>query len=188
MRLFSPVPINFNEAIIIAALGLAVNIASIFILGSHHEHKHDHSHDNEDDHHHVHDHNHHSAVLHVMADALTSFTAIIALVVGKFWGASWLDPIMGIVGSIVILRWAYLLGKGAAKELLDVHVGQDIDSFRQKLSSNDIELLDYHSWKIGPANIAVQLIVKTKQPRAETFYRSLLAMNDHKLHIVVEHR
>lgn len=187
MRLFSPIQINFDEAIVIASLGLAVNLVSIFILGSHH-HAHDHHHDHEEHHQHIHDHNHRSAVLHVVADALTSLTAIIALVVGKFWGASWLDPVMGIVGSLVILRWAYQLGKVSAKELLDVHTGHEIEIVREKLSAERIELLDYHSWKIGPNNLAVQLIVKTERSQPESFYQTLLSVHDHKLHLVVEHR
>ncbi len=190
VRLFSPVQIDFSEAIVIAAVGLAVNVASIFILGGNLRHE-DHDHDHDDDHEHpehVHDHNHRSAVLHVMADALTSVTAIVALVIGKYWGATWLDPVMGVVGSLVILRWAFQRGKVTAKELLDVHTGHHIEVVRQKLLSEGIELIDYHSWKVGPSNLAVQLIVKAPKTQSESFYKDILAVHEHKLHLVVEHQ
>ena len=101
-RLVSPVPISFNQAIIVAVLGLLINGASVFILGNgdgHHHHGDDH------DHHH-HDHNLRAAYLHVLADALTSVLAIVALLLAKYYGLIWMDPIMGVVGAILVTKWS----------------------------------------------------------------------------------
>ncbi len=101
VRLFNPVEIAFNQAIFVAVLGLIVNGASVFILDVGHDHEHDHH-----GHDHHHDHNLKSAYLHVLADALTSLLAIFALLIGKYFGAVWMDPVMGIVGAILVARWS----------------------------------------------------------------------------------
>lgn len=191
-RLVEPVSINFTEAIVIAVMGLLVNVLSIWILESHsghHHHEDHHEHgDHDHHHHHVHDHNHRSAVLHVMADALTSLTAIIALVFGKYFGAHWLDPVMGLVGSLVILRWAYQLARVTVRELLDAHSDFNIETIRADLRKQNIDLLDFHSWKIGPNNFSVQMIVQGESEKDHSYFRSLFHGTSGQVHLVVEKR
>jgi len=112
-RLISPEAIRFNEAIVVAIIGLVVNLVSAFLLqGGHHDHGHNEAH-------HHHDHNLRAAYFHVLADALTSVLAIVALFAGKIFGWNWMDPFMGIVGAIIISRWAYGLLQETSKVLLD---------------------------------------------------------------------
>ena len=129
IRLLNPVEIAFNQAIWVASIGLLVNGASVFILGEHHEHSHDHE-DHHDHHDHHHDHNLRSAYLHVLADALTSLLAIFALLIGKYFGAVWMDPVMGIVGAILVSRWSLSLLKSTSAILLDERGSQDITQHR----------------------------------------------------------
>ena len=181
-RLFNPVSIEFNEAIVIAVVGLSVNLLSVWILG--------HRDTSEEHHrHHVRDHNHESAIVHVLADAMTSVTAIIALTVGKHYSAIWLDPAMGIVGAMVILRWAYSLCKEAAWELLDGHAkGISIPDIRDKVERAGEKVLDLHLWKVGPGNLACQLIVESKALRGAEYFRKKLENKIGVTHLVVEER
>ncbi len=107
LRLTAPVPIDFNQAIVVAVVGLIVNLASAWLLsGDHrHHHHHDHGHDHHD--HHGGDNNLRAAYMHVLADGLTSVLAIVALLTGSLYGCLWLDPAMGIVGALVIARWSW---------------------------------------------------------------------------------
>lgn len=203
LRFFRPVAIEFNEAILIAVLGLIVNLVSVGLLGLHshpahydhdheHEHEHDHEqhhHDDDHDHHHVHDHNHRSAVLHVLADALTSVAAIAALLAGKFLGWIWLDPVIGIVGSLVILKWAYSLCRVTAKELLDFHPPEiSFASSKEHFAKAGVLLLDLHAWRSGPSNIVCQLIVEADSMKDPSFYREIIGGSAKGLHLVVEQR
>ncbi|MBL7716559.1 MAG: CDF family Co(II)/Ni(II) efflux transporter DmeF [Bdellovibrionales bacterium] len=189
-RIFNPVSIEFNEAIFIAVVGLVVNLLSALVLGSssgHHHHDHgDHDHH---DHDHVHDSNHRSALMHVLADALTSVTAIVALIIGKYYSAVWLDPAMGVVGSAVILRWAYVLCKDAAWELLDGHAkGISIPEIRKNVEDAGHKVLDLHLWKVGPGNFSCQLIVESKTLRGAEYFRQKLAGKLGATHLVIEER
>ena len=124
-RLFNPVEIAFNQAIVVAVLGLIVNGFSMFMLGVHHDHDHGHAHQHTDSHHHSHahpDHNLRAAYLHVLADALTSLLAIFALLAGKFLGLNWMDPAMGIVGATLVARWSIGLIRDTSGILLDHQV------------------------------------------------------------------
>src|SRR5690606_10067704 len=119
VRLAAPVPIRFDEAILVAVLGLLVNLASAWVLhqgghdhGDHHHHDADGHHDGHAHVHH-HDHNLRSAYFHVLTDALTSVLAIVGLLAGRFYGWLWVDPLIGIVGGIVIARWSVGLLRGA---------------------------------------------------------------------------
>jgi cation diffusion facilitator family transporter len=121
VRVASPVAIRFDEAIAVAVIGLVVNLASAFILRDHHEHGHG-AGEHDEHHHDHHDHNLRGAYLHVMADAMTSVLAIVALIAGRQLGWVWMDPAMGIVGSIVIARWSYGLLRDTSGVLLDAEV------------------------------------------------------------------
>ena len=147
-RLIAPVPIAFNQAILVAVLGLVVNGISVLILGHEHHHPHDdhdrgHDHDDDHDHDHDHDRHHHpephdhnlvSAYLHVLADALTSLLAIFALLAAKYFGFVWADPLMGIVGAILVARWSFGLLHSTSAILLDRQAPEDLrETIRQRL-------------------------------------------------------
>ncbi|MBL58832.1 MAG: cation transporter [Verrucomicrobiales bacterium] len=151
-RLIVPVAISFNQAIGVAVLGLIVNGVSVFILGheEHHHHGHDHG---EGGHDHHHDHNLRAAYLHVLADTMTSLLAIVALLAAKYYGWIWMDPVMGIVGAILITKWSMGLLKQTSGVLLD-RQGPDalIDRMRRQIKSLSckVEIVDLHVWSIGP--------------------------------------
>ena len=180
-RLLSPQIISFNEAIIVAVIGLIVNIVCAIILQDGH-HSHDHGHR------HHHDHNLRSAYFHVIADALTSVLAIIALLCGKMFGWIQLDAIMGIVGAIVILRWAYLLLKDTSKILLDENVaGKEADKIRAVLEAEaDNKIVDLHVWRVGSNHISAIISLVTHYPKPPEYYKELLLPHIHLAHVTVE--
>ena len=151
-RLFEPSSIAFMEAIVIAVVGLLVNLASAALLsGGHHHHGHDHDHHHGHGHGHGHDNNLRSAYMHVLADALTSVLAIIALIAGRQFGWTWLDPIMGVVGAVVIARWAWGLMRDTAAVLLDATDDHVAEEMRELVEGpGDASILDLHVWKVGP--------------------------------------
>ena len=157
MRLFQPITVAFAEATWIAVLGLAVNIASAFLLSGGDHHGHDHGHHHGHDHHHGHGHGHggdnnlRSAYVHVLADALTSVLAIAALLAGRYLGWIWMDPVMGIVGGIVIARWSWSLMRDTARILLDRTDAHVADEVRELIETpGDSKVTDLHVWKVGP--------------------------------------
>ena len=180
-RIIDPHTIHFNEAIAVASLGLLINIISAFLLKDEHHH-HDHG-----DHHH-HDHNLRAAYLHVLADALTSLLAIIALVSGKYFGWDWLDPVMGIVGAVIITRWSYGLLKQTGPILLDGSIEESYQaSIKETIEKDsDNQISDIHIWKVGANHYAAIISVVTHYPKSTEYYKELL--NDfHKLsHITIE--
>lgn len=180
-RIIDPHTIHFNEAIAVASLGLLINIISAFLLKDEHHH-HDHG-----DHHH-HDHNLRAAYLHVLADALTSLLAIIALVSGKYFGWDWLDPVMGIVGAVIITRWSYGLLKQTGPILLDGSIEESYQaSIKETIErDSDNQISDIHIWKVGANHYAAIISVVTHYPKSTEYYKELL--NDfHKLsHITIE--
>ncbi len=187
-RLFNPVEIQFMNAIIVAGIGLAINGASVFILGDHHGHDHNHDHDHHHDHSHDHDHNLRSAYFHVLADALTSFTAIFALLAGKYLGAAWMDPVMGIVGSLLVANWSRGLLKDTSKVLLDRQVDGDI---RKKVvqsieDSGDERVADLHIWSIGPNIYNANIAVVTHEPKSPEFYKAQIPENIGLVHSTIE--
>ncbi|MGX9933855.1 CDF family Co(II)/Ni(II) efflux transporter DmeF [Advenella kashmirensis] len=160
-RLLNPTSVAFGEAAIVATVGLLVNIVSALMLSGGHHHGHDHhsphhhGHAAEHDHAHEHapggDNNMRAAYIHVLADALTSVLAIVALLAGRYFGWVWLDPVMGVVGSLVIGRWAYSLMKASAAVLLDVtdeHVAAEIREILAPVP--DMRITDLHVWQVGP--------------------------------------
>lgn len=158
IRLFNPSPVAFGEATIIAVIGLGVNIVSALLLGHGHDHSHDHGHEHGHEHHgpaHVHahekDNNLRSAYLHVVADALTSVLAIAALLGGRYLGWVWLDPAMGVVGSIVIAVWAWSLMRDTGKVLLDATDAALESEIRALVEApGDAKIIDLHVWRVGP--------------------------------------
>ncbi len=168
-RLFNPESIQFNEAIMVAVIGLVVNLASMLLLQDHHHHGHDHhdhhSHDHEHEHHH--DHNLTAAYFHVLADTLTSLLAIVALIVGKFYGWVWLDAMMGIVGAVVIGKWTLGLMKQTAPVLLDESINKSYQDEITETLAPYAEIVDLHIWKVSghhySAAIALKKITATKR-------------------------
>ena len=164
LRLFQPITVAFGTATWIAVVGLLVNIASAFLLSGGHSHGHDHQHGHGHGHHHGHgaqDNNLRSAYVHVLADALTSVLAIAALVAGRYLGWVWMDPVMGIVGAIVIARWSWSLMRDTSAILLDRtddHVAEEI---RGRVEApGDARITDLHVWRIGPeAHAAIVSVV-----------------------------
>jgi cation diffusion facilitator family transporter len=188
LRLLHPTTVAFSEATVIATVGLAVNIASAFLLsGGHREHHHHHHHHGHDHHSHGHDNNLRSAYVHVLADALTSMLAIAALLAGRYLGWVWLDPIMGIAGSVVIARWAWNLMRDSASVLLDAtdeHVAQEI---REAVESHgDAQITDLHVWQIGPEARAAIVSVITKGGVTADIIRGRLKPVHEVLHLTVE--
>ncbi len=179
-RFLNPTAIHFNEAIVIAVLGLIVNILSALILGLH-----SHNHDHETHRHSVQDHNHQSALVHVLADALTSVAAIIALIFAKSFGWNWLDPVIGVVGSLVILRWAYSLIHQTAWELLDAHSkGLSLSEIQRAIENDGHIVFDLHVWNSGPSNIVCILTVKPAD--ASENFRKYFKKIAKGVHLVVE--
>lgn len=187
-RLIDPVAIAFNQAIAVAVVGLLVNGASVFILGVDHHHDHDHSHGHDHHHDHHHDHNLKSAYLHVLADALTSLLAIFALLLGKYLGAVWMDPLMGIVGSILVARWSWGLLKSTSAILLDEQAPEHKqDAIRKAIESEPgNRIVDMHVWTLGPNITAASLTIVTTVPRAPQYYKAILQDFVRLEHLTIE--
>ncbi|MGJ8670858.1 MAG: CDF family Co(II)/Ni(II) efflux transporter DmeF [Oceanococcus sp.] len=186
-RLLNPVEIVFNQAIVVAVLGLLVNGACVFILGVA-DHGHDHHHHGHDHSGHHHDHNLKSAYLHVMADALTSVLAIFALLAAKYFGLIWMDPAMGIVGAILVARWSYGLLVSTAAVLLDRQASESLQTqIRQWIEiDDDTQITDLHVWSIGPAIYSAQIALVTHQPLAPDEYKALIPESLGLVHVSVE--
>lgn len=183
-RLFSPRHIRFDEAIIVAVSGLIVNLISAYILRDRHHHSHHHS----PAHQHQRDYNLSAAYLHVLADALTSVLAIIALITGKAFGWIWMDPIMGIVGAAVIVRWSYGLLRNTSKILLDRDVSMKTVSaiYSTIESDSDNRVSDLHIWRIGSNQLAAIISIVTHYPKPPEHYKKLLNNFNELVHITVE--
>lgn len=205
LRLINPVEIAFSTALIVAAVGLAVNLVSALLLGGHHHHDHghhghhDHPHDHDHDHgHHAHaaehrvghhrDHNLRAAYVHVLADALTSVLAIVALAGGAVLGIRWLDPAMGIVGAAVILWWSWGLIRNSSAVLLDREAdGSIAEAVRSLIEADaDNRVADLHLWQVGAGHLALIVSVVTHHPRPPSHYRSLLASIPNLSHVTIE--
>ena len=213
-RLFDPQPINFDQAVWIAGVGLLVNVVSAALLhGGHshdhdhdhdhdHEHEHEHEHEHDDDHHDHHDHDHgdhhaghhghdtnlRAAYVHVLADALTSVLAILGLLAGKYLGWVFMDAVIGIVGALVIAQWSLGLMRHAGRSLLDAHD----DSPREQqvrerlLQSDDEHIADLHLWRLGPGHHGLMVTLVTANPEPPAHYRARLAGLPGLSHITIE--
>lgn len=188
-RLLAPTPIEYGEAIAVAALGLAVNLASAWLLRddhAHHHHGHDHGHSHAGHHHHDHhDHNLRAAYLHVLADALTSVLAIVALLLGQRYGWGWLDPVMGLVGAVVIVRWGRGLLHSTADVLLDAAPSGMTEAITQALG-DDVGVLDLHVWQIGPGQHAAIVALSAARPASPAAYKARLTGVAGLAHVNVE--
>jgi cation diffusion facilitator family transporter len=180
-RIFNPVHIAFNEAIWVTLIGLTVNLVSVLILhqsdthghahdhaiSHHHDHEHESTHKGSDYDHHTspmrHDHNYRAAYLHVIADTLTSVLALLALLSGRFLGWAFLDPVMGIVGAVMIGRWSYLLIRTTSLILLDGGIDKGIKEKIRTIieSDNESRIVDLHVWQLGSKDMAVIVSVVT---------------------------
>lgn len=156
IRLFNPVPIIYNQAIWIAFVGLIVNILSAKILHGNGDHTHDHEHSHaphETDlahHHHHHDNNFRAAYIHIIADAVTSVAALLALFCGLEFGWSWMDPAMGIVGAGVILSWVWRLLCDTSTVLLDRDSSlEKSERISHVLADKGVQICDLHTWRVG---------------------------------------
>jgi cation diffusion facilitator family transporter len=182
-RLLFPEMISFDEATIVAVVGLVINLLSALLLSDHHDHSHHHGYDDHhhhDDHeheHHHHDHNLRAAYLHVMADALTSVLAIVALLAGKYYGWVWLDAVMGFVGAVVILVWAWGLIKETSPILLDQSVGEDFQqSIRLAIEEDgEAKIVDLHVWRLTASHCAAIISLVSQTPKSPSYYKGLLA-------------
>lgn len=195
-RLFSPAQIHFNEAILVAVIGLIVNVVCAFLLhDADHPHGHTHSHHHHLEHGHGHghghgheDHNLRAAYFHVLADALTSVLAIIALVLGKYLGLNWLDSVMGIVGALIISRWAFGLIKQTSPILLDNSIDPH---YQQRMidtleAADDNQVCDLHIWKVSADHYAAVISLVTQHPKPAQEYKQLLTEFDKISHLTIE--
>jgi cation diffusion facilitator family transporter len=185
-RFVNPVMIGYDYAIGVAVLGLVVNGLSVVILGGHgHEHSHG---DDAHDHVHAEDHNLRSAYLHVLADALTSVLAIVALLAGKLFGQAWLDPLMGIVGALLIASWSRGLLRQTSRVLLDRQCSPEVGGRAREAieAQTGDRVTDLHIWCIGPGIYAAEIAVVSDEPREPDAYKRLLPPDLGLVHVTVE--
>lgn len=167
-RLFNPVTIHFNEAIPIAIVGLIINLVCACLLheGGHDHHHHDHHHGHSH-HHHSHDHHHDlnqkAAFIHVVADAVTSVLAIVALIAGKYFGWNFLDALLGIVGAILVAKWSWGLLSETGKTLLDAEMSHPVvDEIREVVDQfTQVKITDLHVWKVGKGKFSCILALES---------------------------
>ncbi len=177
-RLREPRLIAFDSAIAVAVIGLVVNLVSALVLqGGHSSHGHGHE-----------DHNLRAAYVHVLTDALTSILAIGALVAGRFGGWVWLDPAMGLVGAVIITRWAVGLLRDTSRILLDGDVEPELAASVQRAieSRDDNEVVDIHLWRVAPRGLAAIISLATHHPRAPEYYKEIVAEQFDLTHVTVE--
>lgn len=185
MRIWSPVSISFNQAIVVAVIGLGVNLASAWLLGDH-GHSYDH-HDHDHDHHAHADHNIRSAYAHVLADALTSVLAIVGLVIARFNGWLWIDPVMGIVGAIIIAAWSWRLIRASGAVLLDTVPDSDLAArVRERLEIDGDQISDLHLWRVGPGHAALIASIASGNPQPVDTYKRRLHGIVGLSHVTVE--
>ncbi len=200
--------IHYNEALIVATIGLIVNLVCALILHKDENHgDHVHSHCDHDHHHHhnltpephtnqlhsgnrhnhVHDHNHQSAYIHILTDALTSLLAIFALILGKWQGWNWLDPLVGILGGFVVLKWSFGLIRQTGMDLLDAHeISIDRENLVKKLEIDGSKVLDIHLWKLSPGQVGCEIIIQRNQNQRSRDYRDLIQGDFNIHHLIIE--
>ncbi|WP_339773553.1 CDF family Co(II)/Ni(II) efflux transporter DmeF [uncultured Paraglaciecola sp.] len=192
-RLLAPTPIHYDQAILIAVVGLLVNLSCAWLLRDNHSHGHEHEHEHE---HHEHkNHGHHkdlnlrAAYIHVLTDAATSVLAIVALFGGKLWGANWLDPVMGIVGAGLVYVWAYGLLKDTGRVLLDAEMDAPVvNEIKEVIDAmqGDAEITDLHVWRVGKGKYACIISLATNCEISAEFFKKKLRVHEELVHITVE--
>jgi cation diffusion facilitator family transporter len=206
-RLLSPEPIHYVEALVVAAIGLVVNLVCAVILQragghghEHHGHGHGPAHHGHHDHaHHDHGHAHHhqdlnlkSAYIHVLTDAATSVLAIAALAGGWLWGWGWLDPAMGLAGAAVVAVWAWGLLKQTSQVLLDREMDHPVvDEIREAVETREdpqgTHIADLHVWRVGRQAYACAMTLVTHDPQlTPEQVRRQLAQHEEIVHTTVE--
>jgi len=202
-RLINPAQIHYNEAIALAIVGLLVNLICAWWLKDghqhgheyhHHGHDHDHHHGDGHTHHHEHAHGHQdlnlrAAYLHVVADAATSVLAIIALFGGKLLGANWLDPVMGIVGGILVAVWALGLLRTSGRALLDAEMDAPVvEEIREVIAASPVpaEIRDLHVWRVGRHQYACVLSLIPQANTDAEFFKQQLQVHEELVHITIE--
>lgn len=196
VRLYSPVAIDFRQAIIVAVIGLSVNLVCAWLLRDDHARHHGHGHDHGHGHGHGHGHHHaratdnnlRAAYLHVLADALTSVLAIAALILGGLYGWNWLDPAMGVVGGLVIARWSWGLIRDTGQVLLDyMPADEDLpDEIRAAVETDADTITDLHVWTLGPGQHAAIAVIRSASPLSLAEYRAKLAHIHDLSHMTIE--
>lgn len=213
LRFFDVRKIHYEEAISVAIIGLIVNLVCAFIMhekndmgfkaASHdhdqancqhnklspvkpaHNHSHGHSHSHS--HGHMHDHNHESAYVHIVTDAMTSVLAIIALLLGRWQGWAWLDPAVGFLGGLVVLKWSIGLIRQSGMDLLDAHDGSiDREKLVKKIEQDGSQVVDVHLWKLAPGQVGCELIIRKNQNQRSADYRDIIAREFPIQHLIIE--
>jgi len=194
-RLLAPQAIHYDEAIAIAVVGLAVNLLCAWWLRGHHDHDHGHDHAHDHEHAHAHDHAHHqdlnvrSAYMHVLADAATSVLAIVALLGGLYWGAAWLDPVMGLVGAALVTVWAWGLLRDTGRVLLDAEMDAPVVAeIREVIERGAVpaRIVDLHVWRVGRAKYAVVVGIATSSDENSEYFRRALRVHEELVHVTVD--
>ena len=213
-RLINPLAIGFEQAGLIAVLGLLVNFVSALLLKDDPHHHHGHAHGHDHDHHHDHDHDHdhddghlhhhdheaadsahqrdtnlHAAYVHVLADALTSVLAILGLLAGRYLGWTWMDPLIGVVGAVVIAQWSISLMREASRSLLDAHDNHDrLAEIRTRLEAEPgrERVTDIHLWRVGPGHDALIVSIDAAAPASPDTYKARLAGIPQLSHVTIE--
>jgi cation diffusion facilitator family transporter len=191
-----PRTVDYREALVVAVLGLLVNLLSVWLLSrgskpvaadDHHE-GHDHGHDHGHSHGHGHDHNFSAAYLHVIADAFTSVLAIAALAGGLWFGVSWLDPVVALLGAAVIAQWSLGVLRGTARALVDATEDPAlIQRIRELIECDgDAKVADLHVWQVGAKAWSAAISVVADEPLAATVYRERLQGIEALGHVTVE--
>ena len=180
IRIVEPKTIHYNQAITVAIAGLVINaICAVLLYNSPHHH---------DEKHHHHDHNLKAAYMHVIADALTSVLAIGGLLTAKYFNWILMDPIMGIVGALIITKWAWGLLRQTSPILLDEEVHRSIKEKAKIIIEDDADnrVADLHIWKVGPDHFGVIISIVTHYPKDPSHYKKLLTAAGDFSHILVE--
>ncbi len=192
-RLIAPVPIAFDQAIPIAVVGLGVNLLSAYLLRDEHDHHHGHDHAHDDDHDHeseahIHaDHNLRAAFVHVMADAAVSVLVIVGLVAGRQFGWLFMDPLMGLVATVVILSWSWTLVRASGAILLDACPDPGLArKIATRIEQKGDRISDLHLWRVGPGHLAAVISVVSDDPRTPRQYKRWLAGLPSLSHVTVE--
>lgn len=185
-RLVAPQPVAYPEAMTVAALGLVVNIVCAWLLGGGHDHEHGHAHDHAQGDAHA-DHNMRGAYLHVLADALTSVVAIVGLGAGWLLGWSFMDPLVGALGAVLIASWSISLARQTGRTLVDEPPDERLEGeIRKRLETGDVEVSDLHLWRVGPGHLAAIVSLVTHEPLEPDAYKARLSGLGQLSHVTIE--